>query len=83
MKEMQFGCFRRIHKREALKRFGLGQVIFLTPSNLRPDSHWQVVTAIKKSERINNLEDVINVVKYYNCNSFTGLRVNFWTTEGN
>lgn len=76
----------RISRTEAFKRFRLGFVTILTPSNLSPRSKWGGGVRICATDAENmtyvhdlkTFQKIENEFKYYNCNTVSGKRIFFY-----
>lgn len=67
---------KQVNIKTAEKKFNAGEKVHICASNLKPSLMCCEVT--KKSEDLNEFENLVNHFSYYNCGNIAGKRVLFF-----
>lgn len=72
----------RISKSEARKLYDRGDTICLCPCKMRPFGYWhyEFITEVNRWKK-ESFDELINSMKFYNCDPETGNYVSFYKME--
>lgn len=84
MNEVRVNGFVRVDKRKAMQIYNNGGIIYCTPCKLRPSRETVIPVQYNRASGLTAdqwFTKVMNNIRYYNCNSWSGQEIWYYVTE--